>query len=132
MTRPSTIDGGDATPGARAVPCARGGATAASARQPSVRASLRIELPEVFGPEILEIGLELIGGQLRWIRAGGDPLVGALFDARRLSALVVLLVRRLDQELVGGVDRGGEPQRDGDAVRRAGIDVDHGLTALDL
>jgi hypothetical protein len=65
ITRPSTIDGGVERVGARALSCARSGAAAASAKQTSARAMLRIELPEVFGTEVLKVGLELIGGELR-------------------------------------------------------------------
>src|SRR5688572_32093591 len=131
-TRPSTIDGGVRAAGARGPSCAGSGAAAASARQATNRASLRIELPEVFGAQVLKVGLELIGGELRGIGPGLVRLVGRLADTRRVAAVVLVVLRRLDQQVVGGVDRRSEPQRDGDAVRRPGIDVDQRLAALDL
>src|SRR5512138_2330029 len=129
-TRPSTVDAGDAPVlDARSWACS--GATAASTRARSAQPSLRIELPEVFGAEVLKVGLELIGGELGRIGLAGLRLLGVLADARCLVA-VLLLLGRLDHELVGGVDRRGEPQGDGDAVGRARVDVHERLTALDL
>ena len=49
-----------------------------------------------------------------------------------VSLVLLLVVRRLDEQIVGGVDRRGEPQRDGDAVGRPRVDVDQRLSALDL
>src|SRR5688572_32692704 len=84
ITRPSTIDGGGWD--APEAPCASSGAAATKAIV-SARVSLRIELPEVFGAQVLEVSLELIGGELGRIRFRVRGLLGALADPGHVSAV---------------------------------------------
>src|SRR3972149_6396526 len=77
--------------------------------------ALRRELPEVFRIEVLEVVLEL----LRVPRLGARLLSGGIH-------------RRQLQQVLLGEDRCLEPQRHGDAVRRAGVDLDHVILAVDV
>src|SRR5689334_18763458 len=74
-------------------------------------ARLHIELPKVFGTQVLEVFLQLLGGHFvrRLGQSFGRGL--AVFEEERSQKTFLRVDRRL------------EPQRNRDAVRRTGIDV---------
>src|SRR5256885_7847637 len=85
----------------------------------SARSTTRLgsELPEIFRIEVLEVVLQGIG--IERPRA-------------RLAAGLASLHRRERQQALAREDRRLEPQRDGDGVRRPGVDLDHRVAAVDV
>src|SRR5690349_16733202 len=99
-----------------AIPCARRPAAPpppSSAR----RARLGSKLPEIFRIEVLEVVLQRIG--IERPRAG-------------LAARLTRFHRRECQQALAGEDRRLQSQRDGDRVRRPGVDLDHRVAAVDV
>src|SRR3954469_3268929 len=87
------------------------GADGSAACSSSRAARVHIELPKIFRPQVLQIFLELVGRHLlRWL---GDGLRRGL----------AFLEEQRGQQALLRVDRRLESQRDGDAVRRTGVDV---------
>src|SRR3954467_1108109 len=118
-TLPSTLRISGATVSA----CAgsRAGPTANEQRTNS-RIS-EIEIAEILWPELLQIRLELVGGE-PWTFA----LLRIAVD--RVAALGFFI--RLGKQRFVGEDRRIHAQRDGDAVRRPGVDHLHRAIDLDV
>src|ERR1700693_106968 len=74
-------------------------------------ASLHIELPKVFGAHVLEIFFQLI--RRHFFRRLGERFRGSL----------AFLEKQRGEEIFLSEDRRLESERDGDAVRGAGVDV---------
>src|SRR5690348_10463448 len=115
--------------------CARAAAATSTAQRPAngrrrrrralrgmVRRNSEVELPEIFGPQILEILFQLIGAQLARVRC-------CRWRARFLG-LILDLDRR--QQRLAREDRSRKSQRDGDGVRRPGVDLDDVIAAVDV
>src|SRR5213592_1757447 len=86
-------------------------------RRQSNASALRSELPEVFRIEVLEVGLQLVGIE--------RPLPAFAAGLSRLD-------RRQREQALAREDRRLEPQGDGDRVGRPGVDLDHGVAAVDV
>src|SRR2546430_17083304 len=80
-------------------------------------ARLRSELPEIFRIEVLEVVLQGIG--IERPRSG-------------LAARLARFHRGERQQTLAGEYRRLEPHRDGDRVRRPGVDLDHRVAAIDV
>src|SRR5579884_822332 len=89
------------------------GAPAAPAARPRSATSLRRELAEVFRIEVLEVRLQRVR-----VEGPGPGLAG--------------LDRGEGQQVLAREDRRLEAQRHGDRVRRPGVDLDHGVAAIDM
>src|SRR5947208_10130626 len=96
--------------------CARSSPPAPPTRQ-SKASALRSELPEVFRIEVLEVGLQRIGIE--------RSLSGFAAGLARLD-------RRQREKTLAREDRRLEPQGDGDRVGRPSVDLDDGVTAVDV
>src|SRR3954469_6777000 len=87
------------------------GADGSAACSSSRAARLHIELPKIFRPQVLQIFLELVGRHL--LRRLRD----------RLRRGLAFLKEQRGQQALLRVDRRLEAERDGDTVRRTGVDV---------
>src|SRR5690349_151899 len=115
--------------------CARAATATSTAQRPAngrrrrrralrgmVRRNSEVELPEIFGPQILEILFQLIGTELTRIRC-------SCWRAR-FVALILDLDRR--EQSLAREDRRGQAQRDGDGVRRPRVDLHDVVAAVDV
>src|SRR4029077_15477065 len=89
------------------------------------RAALRSELPEVFRIEDLQESLQ----RFRIERTAAGR---ARRSPTRFGAGLSGFHGGQREQAVARVDRGFEPERDGDRIGRPGIDLDHRVTALDM
>src|SRR6266704_4945584 len=86
---------------------------------PTSSSRLRRKLAEIFGIEVLEVRLQRVGIE----RAGAGARLDRAFTRVDGGQLEQRLARQ---------DRRLEPQRQRDRVGRAGIDLNHGVTAIDV
>src|SRR5256714_14463693 len=100
-----------------AIPCATRPVVPPSPASSARSARLGSELPEIFRIEVLEVVLQGIG--IERPRSG-------------LAARLARFHRGERQQTLAGEYRRLEPQRDGDRVRRPGVDLDHRVAAINV
>src|SRR5450759_3562210 len=96
-------------PGRTMRPETRCGTCGRAACMSSRTASLHIELPKIFGTQVLEVFLQLVGRHLvRWL-------------GQRFRGSLPFLEQKRGEEIFLGKDRRFESERDRDAVRRTRV-----------